>query len=107
MSGPARAYSNQAQTLSKLIQCARLWYGLALAASCIAAASSGVSAGQQQPPAQNPAGPTCRVEGRVTSGREPLPGVSIVVHTGETLKAATSTDVDGHYTILFSPNATY
>jgi hypothetical protein len=43
----------------------------------------------------------------VTSGRDPLPGVSIVVHTGDTLKAATSTDVDGRYTILFSPNATY
>src|SRR5262249_44391852 len=68
---------------------------------------AGVSAGQQQAPAQNPSGPTCRVEGRVTSGREPLPGVSIVVHAGDALKAATSTDVDGHYTILFSPNATY
>ena len=33
--------------------------------------------------------------------------MSIVVHAGETLKAATSTDVDGRYTILFSPNATY
>jgi hypothetical protein len=33
--------------------------------------------------------------------------VSIVVHAGDALKAATSTDVDGRYTILFSPNATY
>jgi hypothetical protein len=93
--------------VKQLIQCARLWYGLALAVSCVAAASAGVSAGQQQPPAQSPSGPTCRVEGHVTSGRDPLPGVSIVVHTGDTLKAATSTDLDGRYTILFSPNATY
>ena len=93
--------------MKKLIQCARLWYGLALAVSCVAAASAGVSAGQQQPPAQSPSGPACRVEGHVTSGSNPLPGVSIVVHIGDTLKAATSTDLDGRYTILFSPNATY
>jgi len=33
--------------------------------------------------------------------------VSILVHTGDTLKAATSTDVDGRYTMLFAPNGTY
>ena len=30
-----------------------------------------------------------------------------MVHVGDALKAATSTDIDGRYTILFAPNATY
>src|SRR5437773_11538701 len=49
----------------------------------------------------------CRIQGSVTSGNSPLPGVSIVVHVDSVLKAATSTDLDGKYTILFAPNATY
>src|SRR5262245_29527427 len=107
MTRPARAYFESGPIVTKLIQCARLWYALALVASCVAAASAGVSAGQQAAPAPAQSGSSCRVTGRVTSGRDPLPGVSIVVHTGDTLKAATSTDLDGRYTILFSPNATY
>lgn len=92
----------------RLIKYARLWYGLALVAACVAAASAGPSARQQSAaPLAAPSGSTCRVEGRVTSGRDPLPGVSIVVHAGESLKAATSTDVDGRYTMVFSPNAAY
>src|SRR5215467_2347601 len=84
----------------------RLWYSLALVVACVAAATAGATAGQQQSAA--PPSPTsCRVEGRVTSGRDPLPGVSIVVHAGDVLKAATSTDLDGRYTILFAPNASY
>jgi len=43
----------------------------------------------------------------VTSGTAPLPGVSVVVRAGGALRAATSTDVDGTYTILFAPNAVY
>ena len=85
---------------------ARLWYGLALVAACIAAASAGASAGQQTAAPATPP-PACRVGGRVTSGRDPLPGVSIVVHAGDALKAATSTDLDGRYVILFAPNASY
>src|SRR5207248_6628587 len=49
----------------------------------------------------------CRVTGRIVSGALPLPGVSVVVHAGGTVKAATSTDLDGRYAILFTPNATY
>src|SRR5262245_27845757 len=49
----------------------------------------------------------CRVTGRVTSGSNPLPGVSIVVCSGDVVKTATSTDVDGTYTILFGPDAAY
>ncbi len=83
----------------------RLWYGLALVVASIAGASAAGPAQQQS--ATPAAAATCRVEGRVTSGRDPLPGVAITVRAGDALKAATSTDVDGKYTILFAPNATY
>ncbi len=49
----------------------------------------------------------CRVTGRVVSGVVPLPGVSIVVRSAGVVKAATSTDLDGTYTILFAPDAAY
>src|SRR5439155_26603527 len=62
---------------------------------------------QAAPTARAQADARCRVEGRVTSGSAPLPGASVVVHVGDVLKAATSTDIDGKYTILFAPNATY
>jgi hypothetical protein len=47
------------------------------------------------------------VDGRVTSGTAALPGVSIVAQVGDSVKATTSTDLDGKYTIAFSPDATY
>jgi hypothetical protein len=53
------------------------------------------------------AGPRCRVEGHVSSGNVPLPGVSVIVQIGDAVKAATSTDADGKLAIAFSPNATY
>ena len=37
----------------------------------------------------------------------PLPGAAVVVQVGDAVKAATSTDADGKFTIAFSPNATY
>src|SRR6478736_2659242 len=49
----------------------------------------------------------CRVTGIVTSGTTPLPGVAIVVRVGEAVRAATSTDTDGKFAILFGPNASY
>src|SRR5207249_3753439 len=70
----------------------------------------GVAAGaqeRQQPVSPSPPAARCRISGRVTSGNLPLPGVSVVVHVGNALKAATSTDVDGTYAIYFAPNATY
>src|SRR5439155_12264311 len=72
----------------------------------------GAAASAQQPPPPAPSSPArtaprCRVRGRVTSADTPLPGVSLAVHVGDMLKAATSTDIDGTYTILFAPNATY
>src|SRR5437667_6592329 len=72
-------------------------------------AALGVAAGAQERQRTEPAPPAarCRISGRVTSGNTPLPGVSVVVHVGDALKAATSTDIDGTYTIFFAPNATY
>lgn len=94
--------------MNNLTKYARLWYGLAMAAAGVVGASAGSpAAGPQQPPAAAPASQVCRVQGRVTSGADPLPGASIVVHAGDALKVATSTDVDGKYTITFSPNASY
>jgi hypothetical protein len=58
-----------------------------------------------QQPARPPAG--CRVTGRALAGATPLPGVAIVVRVGDAVKAATSTDLEGKYTILFGPNSTY
>jgi hypothetical protein len=84
-----------------------------LAFGCSAAAIFGVAAGAQAPhpaPAQSGSAqgaPRCRVTGRVTSGGVPLPGASIVVRAGDAIRAATSTDPDGTYVILFTPNATY
>ena len=60
-----------------------------------------------QGPQTTTAGSRCRVEGHVKSGNVPLPGASVVVQVGDTVKAATSTDADGKFTIAFSPNATY
>jgi hypothetical protein len=83
----------------------RFWYGLALATAGVVGASAGNSqTTQSSAPAQ---GTHCRVEGRITSGRDALPGASVIVRVGGALKAATSTDIDGRYTIVFSPNATY
>src|SRR5579885_1605795 len=68
-------------------------------------AGRGVDA-QQTVPGPQP-GAWCHVTGRVTSGNVPLPGVSIVVRTGDQIKAATSSDIDGRYTLMFGPSATY
>src|SRR6266542_2205838 len=46
---------------------------------------------------QQAAAGTCRVSGRAMSGATPLPGVSILVRTGDTVKRAASTDPDGTY----------
>jgi trimeric autotransporter adhesin len=41
----------------------------------------------------------CRVSGRAESGSTPLPGVSIVVRSADTVSATTSTNVDGSYAL--------
>ena len=65
--------------------------------SAVAVVALTLAAHGQQPA---PTASRCRVEGRITSGNVPLPGVSIAVHVGDTVAAATSTDVDGRYAIL-------
>src|SRR5438045_3709681 len=72
----------------------------------IAAAVLGVAASAAGPQnaATLPGGQSavrCRLDGRVTSGNVPLPGVSMLVHAGNTLKAATSTDLDGRFSVNF------
>jgi trimeric autotransporter adhesin len=54
---------------------------------------SSVGLGAQQPPASG----VCRISGRAQSGGTPLPGVSVVVRSGDAVKAATSSDTDGTY----------
>jgi hypothetical protein len=81
---------------------ARIWFVATLIAACVAAASAGSPSGQ--PPATAPA---CRVTGRVTSGRDPLPGASVVLHAGDAVRAATSSDIDGTFAILVPPDGSY
>ena len=45
----------------------------------------------------------CRISGRATSGATPLPGVAIAVKTGDTVRIATSTEMDGGYTVMLPP----
>ena len=72
-------------------------FGLAAAAMFAFALMNPVDARQA-----SPAG-TCRITGHVKSGTMPLPGVSITVKAGTTLRAATSTDVDGSFSVPAAP----
>ena len=80
----------------------RVWTIPLLAAVCAVAASASSPAEQS-----SAADVACRVAGHVTSGRDPLPGASIVLRLGDTLKAATSTDVDGGFAIAVAPGSSY
>src|SRR3954468_24544977 len=51
------------------------------------------------------AGGTCRIGGRAVSGTQPLPGVSVLVKSAGSVKAATSTDPDGTYRIMLPEGA--
>ena len=51
-----------------------------------------------------PAG-MCRVQGKITSGPTPLPGVSLVFKNGDAVAAATSTETDGTYQAIVKPGA--
>jgi hypothetical protein len=44
---------------------------------------------------------------KATSGPQPLPGVAILIRSGDKLKAATSTDVEGKVALLFDPDSSY
>src|SRR6185295_5500318 len=69
---------------------------VAIASSAVA--MLGAAIGAQSPP-------RCRIEGRITSRGIPLPGVSIVVHIGDAQTAATSTGVDGRYSLTIAAGA--
>ena len=83
----------------------RFWYCGALVAACVVATSTSVPSAQGQPPAAS--APSCRVDGRVTAGRIPLPGVAIVARAGDAVKASTSTDTDGRFTMRVAPDVSY
>src|SRR5947208_3059658 len=58
-----------------------------------------VAADQSESPA------ACRLTGRATSAGMALPGVSVVARIGDALKAATSTEPDGTYTLSLPAGA--
>ena len=47
----------------------------------------------------------CRISGRATSGGTALPGVSMVVRSGDAVKTATSSDTDGTYRLSLPAGA--
>lgn len=55
---------------------------------------------------QTPAG-SCAVSGHVSAGSTPLPGAAIIAKAGSTVKAATSSDIDGSYKLVLPAGATY
>ena len=55
--------------------------------------------------AQQPAAASCRISGRVTNGTTALPGVALIAYAGETVAAATSTEIDGTYQLAVAPGA--
>src|SRR5438094_647564 len=82
------------------------WLRLALGA-CTAAMTVIAVRAQDSRPAASATASRCRITGRITSGNVPLPGVSLVVSADGAVRAATSTDVDGGYAIMFAPGGTY
>ena len=61
-----------------------------------------------QPPAENgQTAASCRVSGRIASGRTPLPGVAVVARLGDRVVAATSTGVDGAWVLALPGERTY
>src|SRR3954463_93740 len=52
---------------------------------------------------QTPAAGACRISGHATSGSTPLPGVAIAIKSGDALKGATSTELDGAFAVNLTP----
>jgi trimeric autotransporter adhesin len=75
---------------------------LAAKAAAIAVVIAGTALGAQQAPA--PA--ACTISGTVTGLGGPLPGVSITVRRDDTLRSASSTNVDGTFKLTL-PEASY
>jgi hypothetical protein len=74
---------------------ATLAAGLALVIALI------LPVGAAQNPAGGPArGDACRLTGRALSSSRPLPGVSLLATAGETIKGATSSELDGSFSLV-------
>ena len=84
---------------------APLWI-LVVCGAWISAAALAAQTSQPSSPPRHPATP-CRIEGHVSSGQTPLPGVSVLVQEDGLTKAETSTAVDGAYAIALGPGAVY
>src|SRR5438477_886548 len=79
------------------------WLGLSVSLLVTPGAGAQNQGARGTPPVSS----LCRIEGRVSSGSVPLPGVSIAVNVAGALKGATSTDGDGRYSIGVVADATY
>jgi hypothetical protein len=67
-------------------------FSLALAIAALVGAAAGAAPQQAAP--QAPASPHCKVDGQVKSGTTPVPGTSVLIYVGTSLKAATSADMN-------------
>src|SRR5262245_50049467 len=74
----------------------------------VAASMAGLPSAQAPaaPSAPGPSRDSCRVDGRVRSAGIPLPGVSLLVQSGDSLRAVTSTDTSGSYSLTVPPDST-
>ena len=75
---------------------------LAVNAAAVAVVIAGTVLGAQQSPA--PA--ACTISGTITGLGGPLPGVSITVRRDDTVRSASSTDIDGRFKLTL-PDASY
>src|SRR5262245_45155044 len=75
----------------------------------IMAASMAVLPSAQAPAAPSAAGQSrerCRVDGRVRRAGMPLPGVSVLVQSGDSRRAVSSTETNGSYSLTVPPDST-
>ena len=82
-----------------------LWILVVCGAWISAAALAAQTSQPSTPPRQ--LATACRIEGHVSSGQTPLPGVSVLVQEDRLTKTETSTGVDGAYAIALGPGAVY
>ena len=79
-------------------------------AAAIAVVIAGTALGAQQAPAPAappaPAPAACTISGTITGLGGPLPGVSITVRRDDTVRSASSTDIDGTFKLAL-PDASY
>lgn len=71
----------------------------------VPASAAALASGLWVPVVADQAGAACRVAGRAASGATPLPGVSVVAKIGDAVRAATSTEQDGTYTLTLPAGA--